>query len=72
MSKKQKRQVSGNAVNSTVPVETTAQTVITQRRFSGTTEFNPDYSHVKEGLKRIGILAGSFIAILIILSFILK
>jgi hypothetical protein len=72
MSKKQKRQVSGIAVNSTSVVDTATPTVITQRRFSGTTEFNPDYSHIKEGLKRIGILAGSFIAILIILSFILK
>ncbi len=37
-----------------------------------TTEFNPDYSYVKRDLSRIGILAGSFFALLIILSFILK
>ena len=36
------------------------------------TEFNPDYSYVKRDLARIGILAGSFFAILIILSFFLK
>ncbi len=36
-----------------------------------TTEFNPDYSYVLNDLKRIGILAGSFLVILIILSFIL-
>jgi len=35
-------------------------------------EFNPDYSHVKRDLMRIGILAGSFFAILIILSFFLQ
>jgi len=32
-------------------------------------EFNPDYSNVKRDLKRIAILAGSFISVLIILSF---
>jgi len=36
------------------------------------TEFNPDYTHVKRDLKRIGILAGSFFAILIVLSFFLR
>jgi hypothetical protein len=35
-------------------------------------EFNPDYSHTKYDLKRIGILAGSFFAILIVLSFFLR
>jgi hypothetical protein len=32
-------------------------------------EFNPDYSTTKRELKRIGILAGTFIALLILLSF---
>jgi hypothetical protein len=36
------------------------------------TEFNPDYTHVKRDLKRIGILAGSFFVILIVLSFFLR
>lgn len=36
------------------------------------TEFNPDYSAVKSDLKRIGILAGSFFVILIVLSFFLR
>lgn len=35
-------------------------------------EFNPDYAQVKRDLVRIGILAGSFFAILIVLSFILQ
>jgi hypothetical protein len=35
-------------------------------------EFNPDYSNTKHDLKRIGILAGSFFAILIVLSFFLR
>jgi len=34
-------------------------------------DFNPDYSSTLKDLKRIGILAGSFVVILIILSFIL-
>jgi hypothetical protein len=48
---------------------------ITRRSVSSTpaaTEFNPDYSEVKHDLKRIGILAGSFFAVLIILSFFLR
>jgi hypothetical protein len=40
---------------------------------SGTaTEFTPDYSQTKADLKRIGILAGSFFALLIALSFFIK
>ena len=36
------------------------------------TEFNPDYTHIKRDLGRIGVLAGSFFAILIALSFFIK
>jgi len=35
-------------------------------------EFNPDYSMVKKDLTRIGILAGFFITVLVVLSFFLK
>jgi hypothetical protein len=42
------------------------------RQFSSpmakTTEFKPDYSIIKHDLKRIGILAGTFFAILIVLA----
>jgi hypothetical protein len=31
-------------------------------------EFNPDYSIIKRDLKRIGVLAGTFFAILILLA----
>ena len=34
--------------------------------------FNPDYSFVVKDLRRIGILAGSFIVILIVLSIVLN
>jgi len=39
---------------------------------TSSTEFNPDYTHVKRDLSRIGVLAGSFLVILVALSFFLK
>ncbi len=39
---------------------------------SAVAEFNPDYTYVKQDLKRIGILAGSFFVILVVLSFFLR
>ena len=33
------------------------------------TEFNPDYTYIKRDLRRIGILAGSFFVILVVLRF---
>jgi len=42
------------------------------RRFMPAPEFKPDYTYVKKDLKRIGIIAGSFFGILIVLSFFLK
>ena len=49
---------------------------ITRRSATGSstpavTEFNPDYTYIKSDLKRIGLLAGSFFVILIVLSFFL-
>lgn len=35
-------------------------------------EFKPDYSHVIKDLRRIGTLAGSFLVILVVLSFFLR
>ena len=32
-------------------------------------EFNPDYGHIRRDLGRIGVLAGAFFVILIVLSF---
>ena len=34
-------------------------------------DFNPDYTEIKNDLKRIGLLAGMFLLILIVLSFVL-
>jgi hypothetical protein len=33
-----------------------------------TAEFNPDYSIIKHDLKRIGVLAGTFFGILVLLA----
>jgi hypothetical protein len=35
-------------------------------------EFNPDYSYVKKDLLRIATLAGSFIVIMVVISFFVK
>jgi hypothetical protein len=52
MSKKNKRQVSRQALLATAKV----------------VEFNPDYTIIKRDLKRIGVLAGTFFAILVVLA----
>ena len=46
----------------------------TSRAASSTssTEFNPDYTYVKRDLSRIGVLAASFVVILVVLSFFIK
>ncbi len=78
MSKKRKRQTQKTtyAHHSSV-----GQTITAQSSFSAKPievnrplreEFNPDYSYVIKDLRRIGTLAGIFVAILIILSFFLR
>jgi hypothetical protein len=68
MPKKSKRQTRKTAVSS--PAEVVVETTASASR-SADRSFNPDYSYVIKDLKRIGILAGVFFGILIILSFIL-
>ncbi len=41
------------------------------RRGRRATEFNPDYTYVKSDLRRIATLAGSFILLMVVLSFFL-
>ncbi len=67
MSKKSKRQRS----RMTAPATTTPVMENIPSR-SSEREFNPDYSYVIKDLKRIGVLAGTFFAILIVLSFIIR
>ena len=57
MSRKNRRQVSKTAAFVQAP---------------RSTEFNPDYTHVKRDLRRIVLLAGSFTVILVVLSFFLR
>ncbi len=56
MPKKNRRQVSKSAAFMPAP---------------RTTEFNPDYTHIRHDLRRIGMLAGAFFVILVVLSFFL-
>lgn len=42
------------------------------RRTPSVVEFKPDYTYIKNDLKRVGALAGTFFVILIVLSFIIK
>ena len=67
MSKKQKRNISSTEKTATVSAPVTPRPST-----SASTEFNPDYSYVAKDLKRIGLLAGSFFTILIVLSFFLR
>ena len=34
--------------------------------------FNPNYSHIKKDLRRIALIAASFVVVMIVLSFVLK
>lgn len=66
-SSNKKRSVSANVVPAgsiTAPAKSSHR--------SSTVEFNPDYTYVKKDLTRIGILAGSFFIVLIVLSFFLR
>jgi len=75
MAKKQKRNVSQSAVvtstrTTSKPTTTTAYT--SSPRPMTSMDFNPDYSYVKQDLRRIGITAASFIAALFALYFIIR
>jgi len=56
----------------TSPAVAAAPSAAKVKTHSAAVEFNPDYSYVKQDLKRIGILAGSFFLILVVLSFFLR
>ena len=66
MSKKKTR------VSEAAKVSTTATQTKRPSRYMSASEFNPDYSYVVKDLRRIGILAGSFFIVLIILSIFLR
>lgn len=66
MSKKSKKQ------NGISPAPAATPTFGGLQRKGETAEFNPDYTDVRRDLKRIGILAGSIITVLVVLSFFIK
>lgn len=65
MSKKSKRQ----SRKRSVPI---TDSVIKASSKSYDLDFNPDYSETIKDLKRIGILASTFFAVLIVLAFFLR
>lgn len=65
MAKKSKRQSSRASRRATSSYKSSGGSQALSR------DFDPDYTHVITDLKRIGVLAGSFFVVLIILSFIL-
>jgi hypothetical protein len=67
MSKKRKRQIRSEA-----SLEKRGSLASSSFSRSLREEFNPDYSHVLKDLRRIAILAGTFLTILIVLSFFLR
>lgn len=58
--------------NRTASVSTPAVSAPVKVSRSSVAEFNPDYTYVKKDLAKIGIMAGTFITILVILSFFLR
>ncbi len=74
MSKKQKRK-SMNTKAPYVPQKAEAsgdKSAPISSRMMTDADFNPDYSNVIKDLKRIGILAGTFFTVLVVLSFFLR
>jgi hypothetical protein len=73
MAKKQKRNVSQSAVTTGTRPAAKASPIAysSSPRPMTSMDFNPDYSYVKQDLKRIGITAASFIAALFVLYFII-
>ena len=69
MPRKYKRQTRKGAAVS--PAANAAAETAASASQSSDKKFNPDYSYVIKDLKRIGLLAGVFFGILIVLSFFL-
>jgi hypothetical protein len=65
-SKRQTRRTGGTATQSTSVAAGSSGSMTLER------EFKPDYSQTIKDLRRIGTLAGTFFAILVILSFFLR
>jgi hypothetical protein len=67
MSKKRKR-----TIYAETEIEKRSSLAATLSGRSAASDFNPDYSYVRKDLRRIGALAGTFLAILFILALFLR
>ncbi len=70
-SQRRGKQTLRNSSQANAPVSRPAAPRSAVSRLAHQVEFNPDYSYIIRDLKRIGALAGSFLAVLIVLSFFL-
>ena len=75
MAKKYKRSASAAQARPGTGTETAApaadRPVSMFARRGASAEFNPDYTYVINDLKRIGVMSGIFVVILVVLHFIL-
>jgi hypothetical protein len=79
MAKKQKRSVPQGPRPSTAPGSSSVAPArpvggrlpVSGLRPSAVADFNPDYTYAKRDLKRVGVMAASFIGALIVLYFVL-
>ena len=71
MSKKSKKRQSRKKRTTSSQTSVQAATVKREQTKTFNSGFDPDYSRTIKDLKRIGILAGTFIAFLVVLSFFL-
>jgi len=71
MSKKSKKRQSRKKRTTSSQTSVQAATVKSELTKTYNSGFDPDYSRTIKDLKRIGILAGTFIAFLVVLSFFL-
>ena len=72
MAKKYKRSASVQSRTNTVTEEVVeARPASLFSRRAAANEFAPDYTYIKNDLKRIGLISGTFFVILVVLSFIL-
>lgn len=73
MSKKSRKKRLRQRPKKTVPAVRESSTSSSRDRVVRVqTDFQPDYTYVIKDLKRIGLLAGSFVTILVVLSFFLR
>lgn len=66
MSKRNRKSQVRGSVPGEAPIASSPEAPAALPRSRGATSFNPDYTHIRRDLKRIGLLAGLFILAMII------